>query len=129
MRTIFTPWIQLVSATFCPREYLKSCVEIKAFSWTLIEFVFKATLVTDLIPLDIEIIFSGTEAVKRLERGPVLDIVLIGFHLPSMEGGRVLKKMCKIPAWANVPVIAITAYPKAEEKLNRVKETVRLDGV
>jgi uncharacterized protein (TIGR02266 family) len=50
---------------------------------------------------------DGLEALELLDRGPI-DLALVDFFLPAMNGGDLIRKMRSDTRWAQVPVLVIS---------------------
>lgn len=52
---------------------------------------------------------DGKEALQILKENPFVDIVLMDMMMPEMDGYESTKQIRKIPAYKNLPVLAVTA--------------------
>jgi len=66
---------------------------------------------------EVDVAFSGKEALKRLEEGSLPDVVLLDIMMPSMSGLEVLEHVRSCARMAEVPVIFVTAKTKDEDVL------------
>ena len=58
---------------------------------------------------------SGEEALETLKRGDLPNIILLDISLPGMDGFEVLKQIRMIPLWANIPVVIMSNFSRAED--------------
>src|SRR5262245_24724606 len=56
---------------------------------------------------------DGKEALELLDKGPVPDALLIDVMMPIMDGREVVEVVRKRPATSTVPVILMSAAPRA----------------
>ncbi len=71
----------------------------------------------ELVPdYDIEIIEDGTQALKRLEKDRLPNVVILDLHLPYVEGDEFLRSARKDPGWENVPIYIVTGDAKAADR-------------
>jgi len=52
---------------------------------------------------------DGKEALQTLKENPLVDIVLMDMMMPEMDGYETTKEIRKIPAYKQLPVLAVTA--------------------
>lgn len=68
---------------------------------------------------NVELAYSGAEALKRLERGPV-DLVLSDFRMPNMSGAQL---MCEVKKrWPATARVILSGYADIESMLSSVNE-------
>ncbi len=58
---------------------------------------------------------SGRECLALLNQ-KIPDLILLDIMMPEMDGFQTLKKIKQNPAWANIPVFAVTARAMLEDK-------------
>jgi len=58
---------------------------------------------------------DGEDALARIAEAPV-DLVILDIHMPRLDGFGVLRHLRADPAYANLPVIAVTASAMAGER-------------
>lgn len=61
---------------------------------------------------DVEAITDSVEALRRLQRSPVPDLLVLDLMMPQVTGWEVLEALRSDPATAEVPVIVLTAAPR-----------------
>ena len=67
---------------------------------------------------EVMIAYDGEEALARLvEKVP--DVIVVDIQMPKMNGYTFLMEKDKIPAYANIPVITVTAYNEMEPLFKR----------
>ena len=59
---------------------------------------------------------NGQQAVEVVESGERFDLVLMDLSLPVMDGWEATRRLKKLPAGADVPVIALTAHAMAGDE-------------
>jgi CheY-like chemotaxis protein len=52
---------------------------------------------------------DGKEALQVLKENPLVDIVLMDMMMPEMDGYETTKQIRRIPAYKNLPILAVTA--------------------
>jgi CheY-like chemotaxis protein len=52
---------------------------------------------------------DGKEALQVLKDNPLVDIVLMDMMMPEMDGYETTKQIRKIPAYKQLPILAVTA--------------------
>jgi CheY-like chemotaxis protein len=52
---------------------------------------------------------DGVQALRRLGTGPIPAVILLDIMMPNMNGFRFREEQAKVPAYASIPVIALTA--------------------
>jgi two-component system, cell cycle response regulator DivK len=65
---------------------------------------------------------QGYEALERLARESVPDILVTDIVLPDMDGFELCRRMKAQPVFQDVPVIAITALPMTDRELARARD-------
>lgn len=65
---------------------------------------------------------QGFEALERLTRLPVPDILVTDIVLPDMDGFELCRRMKAQPLFQDVPIIAITALPMTDRELSRARD-------
>lgn len=76
----------------------------------------RAILGLYLKKMNIEVIEAadGHEALKRLKEGGPLDLVLVDWNMPEMDGVELIREIRKIPAYDALPVVMVTTNPESE---------------
>lgn len=59
---------------------------------------------------------DGTEALRALQEQPI-DLVLLDMVMPNMDGGEFLARVRSQPAYASLPILAITSEAKKADTL------------
>ncbi|MBF0461614.1 MAG: response regulator [Magnetococcales bacterium] len=67
------------------------------------------------IGLVVEVANDGAEAVQKLGQA-AFDIVLMDIQMPVMDGMEAVRRMRLDPAWAAIPIIAMTAHAMAGDR-------------
>ena len=62
---------------------------------------------------EVEHIYDGNEAIKRLELKPVPNIILLDVRLPTVNGYEILKAVRSKVNWLKVPIYFLTADIRA----------------
>lgn len=65
----------------------------------------------------VEIIRTGADALARIASEPP-DVVILDVMLPHHDGFTILRHMREAPAWANVPVIMLTARGSERDQVS-----------
>ena len=52
---------------------------------------------------------NGRDAIRLLQEGPAVDIVLMDIMMPEMDGLETMREIRKIPKLKNLPIVAVTA--------------------
>jgi CheY-like chemotaxis protein len=58
-----------------------------------------------------EVVFSenGREGIEKLKSTPDIDVVLVDIMMPEMDGYETMQEIRKLPQYADLPLIAVTA--------------------
>jgi CheY-like chemotaxis protein len=77
-----------------------------------------------------ERIFSGSEALARLEKAPLPTVVLLDSRLPGVSGADILQAARARADWAHVPIYFMTADLRGADQFRNPPEGApRADGV
>lgn len=68
-----------------------------------------------LAQVDVTLAASGQAALTELSRGR-FDIVLMDMQMPEMDGLETTRRIRENPAWQDIPVIALTAQARLEDR-------------
>lgn len=68
---------------------------------------------------EVELAYDGREALTKLERGPLPDLVVLDFSMGEIDGGEVLRLIGADPRYEGLPVIVATASPTALMRIPR----------
>jgi len=74
---------------------------------------------------DVELARDGLEALQRLERDPLPDLVLLDYEMPQLDGEEVLRRLRRDPRTAHLPVLLATASSIDMSRLRRVSGLLR----
>ncbi len=74
---------------------------------------------------EVELARDGLEALARLERDPLPDLVLLDYELPQLDGEEVLSRLRRDPRTADLPVLLATASTIDLSRLRRVSGLLR----
>jgi len=74
---------------------------------------------------EVEIARDGLEALARLERDPLPDLVLLDYEMPQLDGEEVLARLRKESRTAHLPVLLATASTIDLSRLRRVSGLLR----
>jgi CheY-like chemotaxis protein len=72
-----------------------------------------------------ELARDGLEALQRLERDPLPDLVLLDYEMPQLDGEEVLRRLRREPRTAHLPVLLATASTIDLSRLRRVSGLLR----
>ena len=78
-------------------------VEDDAFTTALLRFLLERQ------GLQVQTVADGPSALARLAQGPVPDAVVLDLLLPQVSGLAVLARLREQPAWAQTPVLVLSA--------------------
>jgi CheY-like chemotaxis protein len=74
---------------------------------------------------EVELARDGVEALGRLEREPLPDLVLLDYEMPQLDGEEVLARLRKDARMAHLPVLLATASTIDLSRLRRVSGLLR----
>lgn len=74
---------------------------------------------------DCELARDGLEALERLGRDPLPDLVLLDYEMPQLDGEEVLRRLRREPRTAHLPVLLATASQIDLSRLRRVSGLLR----
>jgi len=74
---------------------------------------------------DVEVARDGLEALGRLEREPLPDLVLLDYELPQLDGEEVLERLRQEGRTAHLPVLLATASTIDLSRLRKVSGLLR----
>jgi CheY-like chemotaxis protein len=74
---------------------------------------------------EVEIARDGLEALARLERDPLPDLVLLDYELPQLDGEEVLARLRRDPRTSQLPVLLATASTIDLSRLRKVSGLLR----
>src|SRR5687767_2283771 len=78
---------------------------------------------------------DGTAALEYLQNNPVPPLILLDWNMAPMNGPQFMEAFVKLPAFARVPVVLLTADARVEEKAKQgrfaahLKKPVQLDAL
>ena len=78
--------------------------------------IFALSSVFEPLGARVEIARNGREALERLERADDIDLVLMDIMMPEMDGITAMRRIRERPAWASLPIIALTAKAMPEDR-------------
>jgi CheY-like chemotaxis protein len=78
--------------------------------------IFALTSVLEPKGARIEIARNGREALQLLEKKPDIDLVLMDIMMPEMDGLTATREIRKLPHFAKLPVIALTAKAMQDDQ-------------
>jgi len=67
------------------------------------------------MPIDVESVNNGAEAVTRISREPV-DLILLDIMMPEMDGFEVCTRLRSDPATRAIPILMLTALDDAADR-------------
>ena len=71
--------------------------------------IFSLTKALEMHQMKVLAAMDGKEALQILKENPSVDIVLMDMMMPEMDGYESTKEIRRIPAYKNLPVLAVTA--------------------
>jgi CheY-like chemotaxis protein len=77
--------------------------------------IFALTRVLEPLGAQVEIARNGQEAVDRVKKDDI-DLVLMDIMMPVKDGLEAMREIRKVPAYARLPIIAITAKAMADDR-------------
>ncbi len=80
--------------------------------------IFALTSVLEPKGAKVEIARNGKEALAHLTRQPGVDLVLMDIMMPEMDGLEATRQIRKMPQYASLPIIALTAKAMADDRDN-----------
>jgi signal transduction histidine kinase/DNA-binding response OmpR family regulator/CHASE3 domain sensor protein len=78
--------------------------------------IFSLTKILEQHKMKILPAIDGKEALEKLQANPNVNIVLMDMMMPEMDGFESIRKIRQMPAFKNLPVIAITAKAMAGDR-------------
>ncbi|HWP18784.1 MAG TPA: response regulator [Burkholderiaceae bacterium] len=78
--------------------------------------VFALSSALEPLGIRLEIARNGREALDRLQRGPMVDLVLMDIMMPEMDGLTATREIRARPELAKLPIIALTAKAMADDR-------------
>lgn len=79
---------------------------------------------------EVDAVYNGQEALQRLEREPIPDLVVLDSHLPGAYGDEVLQAVRTRENWSLLPVYIMTADLRAAQRYKAFSPDVpHADGV
>ncbi len=74
---------------------------------------------------EVELARDGLEALERLARDPIPDLVLLDYEMPQLDGEEVLRRLRREPRTAHLPILLATASQIDLSRLRRVSGLLR----
>jgi CheY-like chemotaxis protein/signal transduction histidine kinase len=65
--------------------------------------------------LNLVIADNGQMALDKLRENKAIDLVIMDIMMPVMDGYQAMREIRKVPAWADLPIISLTARAMPEE--------------
>ena len=78
--------------------------------------IFSLTKVLEQHKMKVIPAIDGKEALEMLQANPMTNIILMDMMMPEMDGYESIRKIRKIPAFRNLPIIAVTAKAMAGDR-------------
>lgn len=63
---------------------------------------------------------NGEEALKVVEENPDIDIILLDWHMPVMNGYEFLVKLRSNPKWSNIKVMMVTTENQQKSVIDAI---------
>ena len=87
-------------------------------------------MVAEIAGFEVEHIYTGGEALERLEREPIPAFLLLDSRLPQANGDEILRAARAKEAWAGVQIYMITADLRAVQQYKTIPlDAPRANGV
>lgn len=64
----------------------------------------------------VRVAYDGARALELLEEGEEVDLVMSDIEMPRMDGFQLAKRIRENPAWADIPLLALTSLASAADK-------------
>jgi CheY-like chemotaxis protein len=71
--------------------------------------IFALATVLDEQGMEIVSANNGRDAIRKVETGAEIDVVLMDIMMPEMDGIATIKEIRKLPKGGDLPIIAVTA--------------------
>jgi CheY-like chemotaxis protein len=71
--------------------------------------IFSLTSALEMHGMEVVFAENGREGIEKLVETPGIDVVLVDIMMPEMDGYETLREMRKLPQFAQIPLIAVTA--------------------
>jgi len=71
--------------------------------------IFALTSILELQSMEVIYTENGRDGINKLRESPDIDVVLVDIMMPEMDGYEVMRHIRKMPEFASLPLIAVTA--------------------
>jgi CheY-like chemotaxis protein len=71
--------------------------------------IFALTSILELQSMEVIYTENGRDGINKLKESPDIDVVLVDIMMPEMDGYEVMRLIRKMPEYASLPLIAVTA--------------------
>jgi signal transduction histidine kinase/HAMP domain-containing protein/CheY-like chemotaxis protein len=83
--------------------------------------VFALTAALELHGIDVHYAENGADGIDALQRHPGIDIVLMDSMMPGMDGNETTRVIRRMPQFADLPIVFLTAQALAEQREQSVE--------
>ena len=60
---------------------------------------------------------EGLEALRRVRRDPVFDLLVVDVYMPTMDGLTFIREVKKVPGYEHTPIVIVTSDSSRERRL------------
>jgi HAMP domain-containing protein/CheY-like chemotaxis protein len=78
--------------------------------------IFSLSSALELYGMQVVFAENGREGIERLKSTPGIDVMLVDIMMPEMDGYETMREIRKIPAYKDLPLIAVTAKAMAGDR-------------
>ncbi|MFZ4929027.1 response regulator [Chryseobacterium sp. Mn2064] len=78
--------------------------------------IFSLTKALEKYKVEVIVAMDGKHSLQQIKQNPDIDVILMDMMMPEMDGYETIKEIRKMPAFARLPIIAITAKSMIGER-------------